>query len=261
MKKEELSENGEKNQPKSVDPKDVTTENLLAKITELTQEIQIIKASNSNGGQGLSSDDIAKIALVVAQANKTINPKEIDYNNGIQQEQIPADDYDPIGVRFCCPYVGYSLTCDKRMGHIINLPFGRKEVFFNHAATRKIQTGKYTQLAPFSVFTSNSKKLTEWIREHSLYNIYFYESSTEALNSDVARALRLGNIVKMLQPLELHDLYRRATEYGVPTGEDPHTMRASIAAKMIEREILMEDQSVKGRLEETAKSAKLINRQ
>lgn len=242
--------------------KDVSLENALAQIVRLTEQVNSIqKNASSPPGGGLTDADIAKIAAIVAQTQKVLNPKELNYEAGIYEEEIPLDDWDEKGVRFCAPYVGYLINDDRRKGQVVRLPYGKKEIFFTYAATRKVQVGKNFQLAPLSVYRSQSKKETEWLRNHSFYGFLFYESSNEAMNADASKAIRLANIMKMLQPLELHDLYRRCKDYGVAISEDGPAMRANIAVKMIEKEIEGEKQASMDTLAETYKSAKLLGRE
>jgi len=247
--------------PGATDRTVVTNEEVLAQLAAVQAQLkEYQKAAPAAQTGGLTPDDIAKIAAIVAQTQKVINPKDIDFEAGIDEQDVPVEDYDPIGVRFCCPLVGYLIVDDMRKGHRVKLPYNKKEVFFTYAATRRTRTGKYEQLAPLSVFRSNSHKLTEWLRSHTLYGIMFYETSNEAINADATKAIRLASIMKSLQQLELHDLFRRCKEYGLEMSEDASVMRGNIAFAMIQREIDGEAEQARASLAETFKSSQLLGR-
>lgn len=238
--------------------KDVSLQNALEQITKLTQKVEDIQKQNAGKSSGgLSAEDIAVIiASVVSQTrNESNNP------NQNREEQPSPDDWNEKGVRFCAPYVGYIISDKIEKGQIVNLPYNKRHIFFTYAATRKVQTGKHFQLSPLSVYRSQSKKEIEWLRTHPLFGYMFYESSNEAMNTTASKAIRLANIMKMLQPLELHDLYRRCKEYDVLISEDGPAMRANIAVKMMEKEEQGEAETSKRMLDETYKSSLLLGRE
>jgi hypothetical protein len=242
----------------------VNTADVLEQLLALKEELANLKKTSPPTvfpGK-FSEEDIASIAAIIASRQKPSGPqRDINYDEGIEEEDIPTEDWDPKGVRFCCPLVGYLIQDDLRKGHRIKLPYNKKEVFFEYAATRVTQVGKYEQAAPLSVFRSHSHKLTKWLREHSLYGIMFYETSNEAMNADASKALRMASIMKALQPLELHDLFRRCKEYGVEMSEDAAVMRGKIAYAMISKEIESEADRSKAILDDNYKSSVLLGRE
>lgn len=219
-------------------PKQLSSEEQIAalnkKIEALTAHIESIPKGGAIGG-GMTADDIAKLIQSAVSSNRD-KEKEIDYEAGIQEEQIPVDDFDKEGVRFCSPNIGYVIVDDVRKGHRVKLPFGKKMIFFDYANTRKIQQGKYQTAQAFSVYTSHSKRITQWLREHSKYNIFFYESHQQAINADASRIQTLSKIMTVLQNYEVPDILKRCDEYGVPKGEDWRAMRLQLAYAMAQRE-------------------------
>lgn len=214
--------------------KNIPNEELYALVTKLSKEVESLreekKAAIMNGPI-MSAEDIAKIITA------TKGEKDIDYQSGIREEEIPEEDYDEKGVRFCAPYVGYVLCDDKRKGHLVKLPYGKPFVFFEYGATRRVQQGKYEHLSVFSAYVSHSKKEIEWIRSHRHFGIHFYESSTQAMQTDAAKALRLGKIVRALESSDLSSIIKRCKEYGLEISEDPAITRSHLALRMMEKEV------------------------
>jgi len=231
----------------------LSNDQLQKLVLQLSQQVNELKNSNKPASfpvnQGMSADDVAKIVGAMRDQN------DIDYESGITSEQVPVDDYDEKGVRFCAPFLGYVIIDDTRNGYRVRLPFGKKKVFFEYQATRKYQQGKFQAIAPFSAYTSHSKKEIEWMRAHSGYGIFFYESANDATNSDLRKIQELSKIMTVLTNYELHDLNKRAKEYGIDFSDNPQEMRVKIAYKMLEKKMGEEDDKTKSVLNESFKNA------
>lgn len=238
----------------------LTTEQLMNIVAEQNKKIEaLIKANEAKSfptTQGMSSDDIAKI---VAAAVNT-RDRDMDYQLGIKEEDIPIDDFDKDGVRFCAPFVGYVVVDDIRQGHRVLLPYNKRSIFFEYSATRRMQQGKYQAIAPYSVYVSHSKKEIEWLKNHSHYGIFFYESATKAVGADIQRMQKLSRIMTVLQQYDHIDLIKRCREYNVEIGEDAPAMRANLAYEMVKREVDSEQSASEKLAAETHKQALLVGK-
>ena len=237
-------------------------EDVLKLVAKLQKELQELKESKSEQPStsvmpmGLTTEQFKSI-IEAAKSNGTA--KDLDYEDGIYEEQIPADDFHEEGVRFCAPFIGYCIADDVRRGQRIKLPFGKKTIFFDYAATRKVQQGKYEATAPFSVYRSHSKKEIEWLRAHTYYNVAFYESSNVAVHADLLKIQKLGRVMTLLKNLDFHDIIKRCREYGVQVSEDAPTMRMLLAQKMVDKEMELEGVTAKQKLESISKEAMILN--
>lgn len=235
-------------------------DDVLKLVAQLQKELKELKEAKTAqptttvAPGGLSPEQFKSIMEAVKAPTK-----ELDYEEGVYEEQIPVDDFDAEGVRFCAPFVGYCIVDDVRKGQRVKLPFGKKSVFFDYAATRKVQQGKYEATAPFSVYRSHSKKEIEWLRNHTYYNVMFYESSNAAVQADLLKIQKLGKFMSILKNLEFHDIIKRCNEYGVPISEDAPTMRMQLAQKIVEREMELEGVTAQQKLEAISKEAMILN--
>lgn len=225
---------------------------------KLEDQAKQFGAAATSGSSGFSKENAEMISMAVAQAMKMVNPKEIDSEIGMAEEEIPPGDYDKKGTRFCCPLVGYIVSDDIRRGQRVILPYKKKEVVFEYVSTRRIRTGKYEQIHPYSAYTSNSHRLTKWLREHSLYGTMFYETSTEAVHVDARKASRMADVMRNVRGYELRDLLKRCDEYGVSHTEDPNVMKQNLAYAIVMKEIDGEAESQRRSLEETYKHEKMF---
>lgn len=233
--------------------KNLTDAELRNMVTNLSKQVEDLKAQKVNAGPVFNADDIAKLIKASKESDK-----EIDYAGGIQEEQIPVEDWDEKGVRFCAPFVGYCIVDDVRKGQRVRLPYNKEKIFFDYGATRRMSQGKYEGVAVYSAYTSHSKKEIAWLRNHRYYNIYFYESTTQAMNTDAMKAQRIGRIMSVLSNYEMDALLKRCKEYDVPMGEDAAIMRSHLAMKMMEREIAEEIESTKKQLSDAYKAQLLL---
>lgn len=242
----------------------VTNEDLLAKLNQAMDRIAQFEAAQKNpaiqdankqmiSNAGWTGDDVMKLITQINQKNK-----EIDYETGILEEQIPADDYDEKGVRFTCPAVGYVLVDDVRKGMRIVLPYNKKHILFKHAGTRKIESGKHKVLFPFSVYRSHSKKEIEYIRNHTMYGTLIYESSGAAATVDAKKMARAAVIINQLKQYEHPDLIKLCRDYQVPVNDDPGVMRMQITLSMVEKEFAQESLRSNASLIQNEENAKLV---
>lgn len=236
------------------DNKNIPNEELLKLVTKLSAKVDEMEKQKLQNGPVLDADAIVKII----QATRKETDKDLDYQGGIREEEIPKDDWDEKGVRFCTPFVGYCLVDDTRKGHRVTLPYGKKMIFFEYGATRRMQQGKYEGVSVYSAYTSHSKLEIEWIRKHSKFGTYFYESSTQAMNADAQKAQRLSKIMTVLQNYEMDSLMKRCKEYGVVMGEDASVMRSHLAFKMMEAEIKLETEQMEKNFQDQYKTQLML---
>lgn len=179
--------------------------------------------------------------------------KDLDYELGIDEEQIPADDFNEEGVRFCVPSTGYVMSCDRRKGKIVRLPWSKKVIFFEHDGTRKIDQGKFSTVAPISSYRSHSKKEIQWIREHSMYGILIYENSNNVMNANMLKIQKLSRVISVLKNYDYIDLMKRCKEHSIEPSDDINELRFRIAHAMVDKELESENIRTTGMLETSAK--------
>lgn len=156
-------------------------------------------------------------------------------------EKPDAKDWDPVGVRFASPFVGYLVADDMRNGEYFPLPFGKEFIYFDYAATRKVQQGKYMATAPFSIYHCKSKKEIEYLKAHSLFNVQFFASvNANMLGDEHIKLQKLNRIMQVLRNYELPQLWQAAREHELDIIEDNVILRNNLAQKMLQKEMEME---------------------
>lgn len=261
MSLESGEETGKDNQKK---PEQNETDNLKKLIEEqskmmaaMSEKMLLLEKSHGVKGQGLTAEDVVLIVKTLSEANK--KDKEIDYEAGILEEEIDKDDYDEKGVRFTCPAGGYVLSDDIRKGQRVVLPYRKKTILFEHASTRRTGSGRYSVAVPISAYTSHSLKEIQWIRDHSLFGIVFYETTNDAANADAIRATKLARIMGHIRNYEHIELIRACKQHDITPDEDAAITRSKLALKIIHIEEELEKTSSATRLAETNKHQMLVS--
>lgn len=198
----------------------------------------------------LSIDDITKIIRATKETTEGI---DVNYEAGIDESQIPVDDYMEQPALFFSPCGGTCIVDDRRKGQRVLLPYGKKVIWFDNPAATKIQRGKDLHLIVICTYLCKSIKEAEWIRNHTLFGTKFFESIEQTVSKDVVKMQRLSRTMTDVQQYSPHDLLRHAKSYGVTIGQDYDKVRFALAEAMVDKEEEREEQSTQRSLLENQK--------
>lgn len=226
---------------------------LIALVKQMQEEIASLKATKATE---FNPTDF--LSMMAKYQTELKNQEKIDYEEGIRAEDIPVDDYIENGVVFSAPSVGMCIVDDRRMGHRVVLPYGKKAIMFIHTATRHVKRDKYTELVTMCSYKSHSKAEVEWLRKHSLYNAVFYETTKGVIGAEIQNATRIARILGSLNQIDMPSIVKRCKEYKVPVTDDIATMRAGLAVKMSEAEAKSEETVTHKRLQEIEKEKEML---
>lgn len=226
-------ESGE--EKKGLEVKSVSPDKMFELVQQLQKQVQELTAKQDTrvGAPTLNIDDITKIIAATKQSAEGI---DINYKAGIDESQIPTDDYLETPVLFFSPCGGTVIVDDKRQGYRVLPPFGIDEIWFDNPAGTKIQKGKDLHLIVISTYLCKSKKLAEWLRKHTLFGTKFHESIEQTISRDVVRAQKLSRTMTDVQQYSPHDLIRHAKTYKIEIGTDYDKMRFKLAEVMVDAE-------------------------
>lgn len=250
---EKTLKTGDLNENKGENTQNITA--LTEMVLQLQKQLNEMKIANTQVSPGNNIEMIKMLAEFNAANEKA---KELDFQGGIRQEDIPLEDYDEEGVVFCAPYTGYAIADDMRMGHRVVLPYNKPFIVFNLHNSKPIQEGKHVKLMNFAIYKSHSKKEAEWLRNFTFFNAYIYESTRGAMNFDVMKAQKLAKIMTTLARFEMPQLIARCKEYAIPINEEISVMRSMLAMKMADRELESDQNSTQRRLAELEKEKSLL---
>lgn len=213
-------------------------ENILKELLELKEfkkEILEQMAALNKGNQPLSFNPIP-----VASSQDDTILKVVQAVQGTMTENkgyVSMDKIDPADilekpVQFTAHGLFHLVLDDKRNGMPVLPPSKRKFLFKPNGRTRSQRiVGDKVEIV-FNNFCSilvDSKKDVEWLRNHTMYGINFYENTNEAVSMDVYIAQVALNILKNLDVLSDTEIIGRAKAAQIAIGDDIRLLKNKIA--------------------------------
>ncbi len=154
----------------------------------------------------LIKDLSSKVERLEAEKSNTTLPKE----------ETLADDYLEIPATFFAYSVSFNLSGDVRRGKVSMNPNNGKSVKFNphYRYNRKSPKRGLTTVSICRTII-HSKAEAQWLREHSLFGIRFFENISTAIDSDVLKAEKMVQVSNMLSAMSDMRVIDRAKKEGI----------------------------------------------
>lgn len=255
-----LSEGNENENKKELNQ--APPEQLINLIAEMQKKIDSLEQKNQPALQagGLAPDQFAQ--LVSAISKSIIQRPEADSlkaGSFVQARDIDPNDFDKQGVRFSAFGTGYYIVDDKRNGFSVQTPFGNVLAFTYSGSRRNINAEGKVELATFSTYVSHSKIEQEWLRNHHLFGIKFFESASVALSANAERAQMISRFIDSLAAQDQHQVLGQCQTYGIPIGTDMRAMRLALAEKMVDNALNARSEATKRTLQENFEQTEFLN--
>lgn len=144
----------------------------------------------------------------------------------------PSDWMTKPAVFYCFKYF-MPIFDDKRFGKSVQTPYGG-EIRFEYYTHKVKKTGtKYDEAIPVSKCVLHSKKETDWMRGHSLFNRVFFEKIEDGTMVDFNEAGILERVIGMVNNMSQGDVISRAQRSGVPMSDDVDKVKAGLINVMV----------------------------
>lgn len=154
-----------------------------------------------------------------------------------KEEQIDMDDYLDIPTNFFTYSFSHTCLGDTRFGHSVETPYGRPIKFKPLWRYKKPGSGKYNdQVLSMSCITVRSKKEAEWIRNHTLFGIRYFENHKDA-QVDSVFADNLVEQSNMLNAMSQFEVIERAKSEGITITPDIDDVRKRLTYQLAEKEL------------------------
>ena len=228
--KESEDKGGKENDKKT---ESLTNEELQKQLNELRALVnkkneETIAASPAN-----NNDQTAELfKTLLGQIKKAGDEKQTavtSFQGYTHFDDITADDMllPEEYVTFMSPRVQYVIV-----DAIINnrpVPAPYKPIIFKFNNSRKVVSGRETELYNTSKYVCKSKKELEFLNKHQLKDIMFYNNSNGAKIQDNHVAIKMVQVMNSLKSVGSVDLFSMCTQFGIPPSDDVAGMRQAIA--------------------------------
>jgi len=238
-------------------------ENVLKLIKDLQTKVSDLESEKETSNSGKAMEMIAE---ALDKLNNKSNDKPVaavgqySFDTGYTESDIDEDDVldREDWVTFVSHQMMNVIVDDKRHGRSVRAPFDK--IVFKYVSTRQVKNGNETEIYQISAYTCRSKKELEWLRNHSMFNITFYDKIESALTESSKRASRIGQIMMVLKNMNQNELISMAKQNGLAIGTDINILRGSLATFMMDQEETKQKGAVAQTLAEQQLEADLIGK-
>jgi len=171
-----------------------------------------------------------EIDTLKSQKSSESNTDELDADFDAREDYL---DTPAVFFAFSCWYGVYG---DKRYGREVTPPRDQPIIFEKLYRYSKKTGGRTAEMVSVSQATIRSKSMAEWLRNHSLFGIKFFEDMGKAQNVNVTLAEKMSEMNNVVNRLNDHSVIERCKREGitVATG-DLMELRKILTRKLAEQ--------------------------
>jgi len=215
------------------------SESQVEMIRQLQKQVEMLQQNqnqnqNQNGG-GITPEFLER--LVRGIQGPQAKTGQFEFDTMYSEEDIDPDDTLPKEewVTFVCHRVMHIIVDDQRNGRNIRAPFDK--IVFTYDSTKRVTNGKETELINLSTYTCKSRKELAWLRSHTKFGIYFFDSIDGSMSQKAERASLLVRVMLQLGRMGQHQIIQMCRERGLPITKDLNEMRSNIALVQVEEQL------------------------
>jgi hypothetical protein len=233
----------------------------MEQLEALQKEIEKLKKQGPAPAPATDNELMSLLVDKLVARDEPARTGQFQFDRQYTEADIDPDDLltESERVTFVAHKVGYVIADDKRNGRAVQAPFD--VIVFKYNSTKQVKNGRETDLINLCTYTCSSKKELEWLRNHSLFRITFFDKISTAMSSDVDRAQRLAGHMMRLQNIGQHRLVEMAKQRDIEPGDmDLNAIRAMIAHSVVEEEMKANANASVRALEQSQLESDLIDR-
>jgi hypothetical protein len=162
---------------------------------------------------------------------------QFQFDEGFTESEIDMEDLLPEEKwqTFAVHKIYDVIVGDKRHGKQIRVPY--EPIKFLIQASKIVKNGKASTITNFATYTCKSKKELEWLKNHTQYNIRFFDSINGAASVEAKEATVLAKNMNLLNSFDQHQIFKYAKDHGVAVTSDLNIMKAELATKLTKKEL------------------------
>jgi len=161
----------------------------------------------------IDSKTLKDLQREIEELKKKVSASErISYEKeDIDDEDFIKEDYLDEPVTFFAFSSYYGIYGDKRKSHNVPTPYNRPFQFKRlYRTTKPSSVGRGVEIITVSQCVVRSKIESEWLRDHTLFNIKFFESIEKAKNINALLAEKMGEANSVVSKMSDQQILERA---------------------------------------------------
>lgn len=147
----------------------------------------------------------------IGQIKSAVGGERLRGEQIYDEGEIDESDYLKDPVVFFAYSSFFRIQDDRRMGQNVMIPYGKPIRFKRLYRYHKRGGSRYdTQTISVCQGVVRSKKIADWLRRHTLFDVRFFETLNDARNVDHIMAEKLTEITLSLNSMTQHEILNRA---------------------------------------------------
>ena len=191
--------------------------------TEETMPVSLVQKLMHEMEEKISNKFKNQIDKLKLQKSREEIDSDVEYVEELE------DDWLDSPVTFFAFSLKYSIHGDRRKGVEVRPPFGEPIKFKPLIRHKRPGRGKEVEVVSVSSVNIQSKQVVEYLRNHSLFGIYFYENMENAMNVDSSWANKMVDAQRSLSRLSDMQIVARAKNEGISISQSPEKMRRELS--------------------------------
>ena len=189
---------------------------------EETLPVSLVQRLMKEMEEKISNKFQSQISKLQLQKQKDNMDDDLDYVEELEDDWLDAP------VVFFAFSMKYSIHSDRRKGQEVLPPFGAIK-FMPLIRHRRPGRGKEVEVVSVSSVSVQSGRVVEYLRDHSLFGIYFYENMEDVMNVDSSWAHKMVEAQRSLARLSDMQIVARSKQEGVSVSQSPERMRRELS--------------------------------
>jgi len=214
-----------------------------------------------------SSDDVTKLlAELISNQNKLLmsqnqvpDSEKYSEEGYVDTAYIDPEDELEEPIEFFTHSIGYVIVDDSRNGFAIPNPYRKKNITFKHRFAKRKGHGKEQNIEHFSTYICNSKKEAEWLRNHSYFNIKFFDDISRTKHVGHEEARMFAHYFNMVEDYDANQVRKQSRERGLVVYKELREQKVALAVSLAQERISADDESNKNRVIDAIKDAYVEN--
>lgn len=225
---------------------------------------QIVNSSGDTNALAIASAVSAAVSpLYDRMSAQDVVDKDTGQFNFAKRAALASDPDDALPKEEQVSFASYMsfnvITSDLRNG--IEIPAPIKPIKFIYDSSKRIPRGKDTEMVHLCIYTCRSRKELKWLREHTCFNVTFFDNIKGAIAEEAKTARKMSNLIMQLRGMNVHELLSmaQANELTNFQGLEADDLRATIAYQMAKKQQEAEVSNQMKMLNETRLEQELLS--
>lgn len=185
----------------------------------------------------------AELVEMLAKALDKNNSKVEKFDKAKYHDPEPGDLLEK-SVVFWSQGFQYVIGDDRKNGRAIPAPLG--VVDFKADSSKRRQVGKEQHMLIMSKHICQSKKELEFLRNHTMFGIRFFEKLDDIESVDVRYASLIAKYAQGLRNMDAVRVFDQARQLQIPISTDnPDTMRVILAQHYAKQDVAASEEALK----------------